>query len=108
MLPGCQLRIQRIDCLDEIALQPVPTDLFTVPAGCERVERLAEVQTVILDKTGTLTRPGFTFDLQSLPSEVRSASRRDRWSPAPMSERSLRRASKARREPVTLSERTLT
>ena len=38
---------------------------FLVKSG-SALERLAEVKTVVLDKTGTLTRPGFTFDLSTL------------------------------------------
>jgi Cu2+-exporting ATPase len=37
---------------------------FLVKSGTA-LERLAEVRTVVLDKTGTLTRPGFTLDLSA-------------------------------------------
>jgi len=43
---------------------------FLVKSGTA-LERLAEVRSVVLDKTGTLTRPGFDFDLSDLtPTEM--------------------------------------
>lgn len=37
-------RIRLVDSLAEIAMVPVPEDLFVPPEGCKRVERLAEVR----------------------------------------------------------------
>ncbi|MEM9343312.1 MAG: heavy metal translocating P-type ATPase [Pseudomonadota bacterium] len=47
---------------------------FLVKSG-SALERLAEVKTVVLDKTGTLTRPGFTFDLTRLGAEEQSVAK---------------------------------
>lgn len=44
---------------------------FLVKSGTA-LERLAEVKTVVLDKTGTLTRPGFDFDLADLDDDAKS------------------------------------
>ena len=46
---------------------------FLVKSGTA-LERLADVQTIVLDKTGTLTTPGFNFDLSAVDeSDLRIA-----------------------------------
>ena len=47
---------------------------FLVKSGTA-LERLAEARTVVLDKTGTLTRPGFSFDLDDLPPTAASVAK---------------------------------
>ncbi|MEO1238490.1 MAG: heavy metal translocating P-type ATPase [Pseudomonadota bacterium] len=44
---------------------------FLVKSG-SAFERLAQVKTIVLDKTGTLTRPGFNFDLDDLDDDAKS------------------------------------
>ena len=47
---------------------------FLVKSGTA-LERLAEVKSVVLDKTGTLTRPGFAAELDHLSAEDRSVAK---------------------------------
>ncbi|MEL7106549.1 MAG: heavy metal translocating P-type ATPase [Pseudomonadota bacterium] len=47
---------------------------FLVKSGTA-LERLAEIKTVVLDKTGTLTRPGFDFELDTLDDDAKSVAK---------------------------------